>query len=275
MSRLFEFSESEDDLIHTALRFAHQLHLSLPVTFLAVDIAESADHPVTRSNYSVVSLAAAAVYIASHILNQPRSLTDIAHSWDISERIIHAVYRNMYFERYEMINGTWRQLIGGATLFETAELLPSLTWPPLEFASTNGEGEEEGGIEEDNDSRPSGLGCLALVHELCSEYEWDNAQDHDICGMAENIADKMDSMTLEWKTVNPWTLAAACTFMASSLVFQAKSFEQIGTFEGVNPDVIQNTYEVMYSVREEIVQEEWFEDFSWTRENALYCLPRP
>lgn len=268
LSRLFETSESDDDLVHTALRYAHQIRLSLPVTFLAVDIADSVDNPTTRGYYSPVSLAATSIYIATQILNQPISLTDIASTWAISERTIHSVYREMYSERYEMINETWRQLVGGANLFECAEALPSLLWPPLEYGFTDGEGE-------DDDRRYSGLDCPRAVYECCVEYRWDNAYDDDIWAMAQNIAAKMDTMTLDWKTVNPWTFAAACTYMASHLVMQAKTIQQISTLEGVTPTLIQNTYEVMYNVREEIVQEEWFVEFDWTRDNALHCLPQP
>lgn len=265
---------SYDVPLNTALRYARQLHLSHPVISLIVGITESAYNPITLSRYSLISIAAASAYIASHILSQPRSLADIARVSAVSERTIHGVYSRMYIERYEMINETWRQLVGGTNLWEAAEILPSLTWPPLERDSTDGEEEYDEPIEEDDDSGPSALGGLGLVQELCADFRW-AADDQDIMGIAQQIAEKMDSMMLDWQTVNPWTFAAAITYMASYLVFKGKTFEQISTLGGVNPVLIRNTYEVMYGVREEIIQEDWFEELSWTRENALYCLPRP
>ena len=238
------------------------------VVVIAASIADTAKHLPTLDRYSTESIAAASTYIASHILSQPRSLTDITCRAAVSERTIHSVYRDIYSERYRLIRERWRERYGGATVDEIAEALPDLPWPPLEHETI-----DRGAA---GDSGPSALGGgLVLVKELCFKFNGDNEPDNVIRVMAHKVAEKMDSMALDWKTVDLEIIAAACTYMASHLVFQGKSFEQISTVSGVNPASIHSTYEVMYGVRELIIQEEWFETFLWTRENALYCMPKP
>ena len=268
LHRLFGDSESDDDPLFLAIQYCRQLNLSFLVVLLAASIADTAKHLPTLDRYSVESVAAASTYIASHIISQPRSLTDITCRAAVSERTIHSVYRDIYSERYRFIRECWREMYDGVTVDEIADALPDLPWPPLEHGIIDSEGE--------GDSGPAVLGGrLVLVKELCSKFDGDNEPDNMISFMAHKVAEKMDSMTLDWKTVNPEIIAAACTYTASHLVFQGKTFEQINAVSGVNPASIRRTYEVLYGVRELFIQEEWFETFLWTRENALYCMPKP
>lgn len=272
LTRLSRDSESNDNPLALTLRYSEELNLTLPIAFLALNIADTADSLNTLEHHPVMAIAGASLYVASHLLNQRRSLAEIARLAAVSERDIHNVYKLIYADRYELIDEDWRQTVGGAaTLGEAAEALPSLPWPPLELAYTDGEGEDEERMDVDDD----GSALRELVRELCFEFYGDNNLDNPSWMMAQQIADRMDCMTLDWKTVNPWTIAAACTYMGSHLVFQGKTFEEVGRVSGMNPAVIRNTYEVMYGAREQIVQEDWFQTFFWTRENALYCLPEP
>lgn len=85
----------------------------------------------------------------------------------------------------------------------------------------------------------------------------------------------METMGINWGTVNPWTIAAACTYMASHMEFRSKTFDEVSRMSGVPSAWIRNTYTVMYRFREQILQEDWFEYIFWTRGDALLCLPRP
>lgn len=165
--------------------------------------------------------------------------------------------------------------MGGTTLGEAAEALPSLLWPPLEHQSDDdSETEERVEVEVDGDAHT--LGSLGLVIQLCMDTFHDSGRiDFTTRYMAQQVAEKMDTMPQDWKSVNPYTIAAACMYTASYLTFQGKTFAQVSTMSGINADLIRKTYEVIYSVREQLVQEFWFEGLMWTRENALYCLPKP
>lgn len=79
-TRLTSHSESNENPLALALIYTQQLHLSLPVAFLALGIADTADNMTVLRNGNAEAIAAASVYIASYILNQPRSLTDVGPS---------------------------------------------------------------------------------------------------------------------------------------------------------------------------------------------------
>ena len=269
LDRLTSSSEPHENPLALALIYAHQFQFSLPVAFLALGIAHTADSMMVFWNTPAEPIAAASVYIASHILNHPRSLTDLARLTLVSERTIFSAYRAIYLNRYELVDEDWRQIVGGTTLGEAAEALPSLPWPPLQHEFADNEVEDGEPVEASSEGEPSAIGGVELVKELCCDNN-----NNRISSMAQNIADRMDSMTIDWKTANPWTIAAACTYMASHLVFQGKTFEEVSVISGIPSVSILNTYRVMCRSREQIVQEDWFENFSWTSGYALYCLPK-
>ena len=266
LSRLARGSESNDSPQAYALRYSEELELSLSIAFLALNIADTADDLVELEVYSVMALAGASVYIASHLLHRPKSLAGD------SERTIHNVYRIIYSSRYELVNEDWRRIIGGAaSLGEAAEALPSLPFPPLEvsFSDTEGEGEEL--VDMDLDSTSFGL---ELVKELCFLFR-DGSLEGRTWRMAEKVADRMDQMVIDWSTVNPWCIAAACTLMASHLALEGKPLEDVSAVSGVQHAAIRDTYEVMYNLRSYIVRDDWFDTNLWTRADALHFLPEP
>ena len=276
LTRLTRSSESHNNPLAFALRLAHQLGLSLHAAFLALNIADSADSLTRLEHCSVNSIAAASVYIASHVLSQPRGLADIARLTAVSERAIQIVYTIIYSVRYELIDEDWRGIVGGATLGGAAETLPSLAWPPLDHEFIiDGEGDDEERVEETHDDHPSAIGSLELVKELCFEFQGSGDRANFVWLIAQKIAEQMDGMVLDWKTTNPWTIAAACSYMASYLVFNNTTLEEIGEAAGIDPALVRITYEVMYGVREQIVQDIWFGAFAWDKEDAVMCLPAP
>ena len=277
VARLLSHRESQDNPLGLALFYSQQLNLSLPASFLALDIADSAETLISLDSLedrSSISVAAASVYIASYIHHQQRNLTDIARLAVVEERAVFNVYRAIYADRYQLVNEDWRRNVGGATLAEAAEILPSLTFPPLGYDSTDNESEGEEHTEDDDRVLSSAIGGLELVKDLCLEFNGDDP-NNPICLMAEKVADGMNSMTIDWKTTNPWTIAAACTYMASHLTFLPKSIGEISAVSGIRLAWICDTYGVMYGVREQLVQEAWFQTFFFTRSEAYRCLPAP
>ena len=288
LARLLNITEDQFNSQAMSLVYSQELELGPQVALLALHIADSAERsPMSRFTVST-SLPAASVYIASHILNQPRSLSEVAGVADVSERNIYSVYRGIYHESFELIDEDWRRLVGGTTLYEAAEALFSLPWPPSRYEVVDSENENE----EDRGGRNySGIPTLVnipLTRELCFEFHLDRDSRVDphnrIWPMAQNIALQMRSIgpALQmrsvapiWNTINPWTIAAACTYMASYLVFQRKTVEDVSAISGVPPAAIRNTYQAIHRLREQIVREEWYEHRFLTRTHALSCLPEP
>lgn len=265
LTRMAGISAPHDDPLAFVISYSQQLNLSLAVAIIAMNIAGGAETLTALDRHPRKSIAAAAIYISSYLFNQRRSLADIAFLACASEPHIHSVYRDM---ESGLTDEDWSQIFDGRIVADFPGTLPSSQMPPLELDSTDGE-------EEDGDGGPSLLGNLGLVKELCFGFYRERDPDNLIGVMAQKVAEKMDGLRLDWKTANPWILAAACTYMASHLVFQGKTFEEASAVSGVSSASIRTTYEVMFVVREPIVQEEWFETLFWTRENVLYCLPEP
>ena len=60
--------------------------------------------------------------------------------------------------------------------------------------------------------------------------------------MAHEAAEQMETMELNWGTVNLWTIAAACTYMASHLEVRPKTFEEVSRMSGVPPSLLDSQY---------------------------------
>ena len=281
LARLARNRETHDNPLPLALLYCQPLRLGLHVAILARGIADTADSMVTLRNDSVESIAAASVYIASHILNQTRSLADVARETTLTERAIHNVYRAIYSDRYKLVDENWRDKVGGSTLGEAAEALPSLPWPPLQQEFIDNEDQDMESVDAEHDIEPSAISSIKLVKELCflfhlvANHSSDINYGRSLWSLACKIADRMDNMTLDWSTVNPWTIAAACTYMASHLVCQGMTLEEVARISGIPSASIRDTYEVMYRVRDEILQETWFANLYWTRSVLVDRLPRP
>ena len=282
LARLFDITESQDNPHAMSLFYSQQLELTPQVALLALNIADSAERMSMSRFTFATSIAAASVYIASHILNQPRSRSEVASLTAVSERTVHNVYRTIYYESFELIDEDWRRLVGGTTLYEAAEALLSLPWPPSRYEVVDNENENEEDRDVNDVNNHSGRPTLVnfhIVRELCFEFHLDHNSRVDphnrIWPMAQNVALQMRSMAPLWDTLNPWTIAAACTYMASYLVFQRRTIEDVSAISDVPPAAIRNTYRAVYRWREQIVQEEWYEHRFLTRTHALSCLPEP
>ncbi len=270
ISRLSNNSESHDSPLAFAVNYSRQLDLGLPVAFFAATIADASDFMDSLRDSPAGSVAAASIYIASHILDEPRALEQVVRVTTVSEDTIENIYKAIYADRYELVDEDWQRIVGGATLGEAAEALPSLTWPPL----------RDGSI--DSLEMSNGFGSLSgldLVKRLCYRFHAENTLDEDainnIKPVAEKIAQRMHNMSYNWGTTNPWTIAAACTYMASHLVFRGKTYARISAMTGIHAALLRDTYEIMYGVRELIVPEEWLRDLPTIRATGVNSLPEP
>lgn len=278
-SRLSASIQSHDNPHALTLSYSQRLSLGRRVGILALNICDAADGLTALRFSPANSIAAASVYIASHILDQPRSLADVADLTDCSQRTIHCVYRAIHHHRYLLIDEDWRQIVGGTTLGESAEALSSLPWPLLEQEFVDSESDLEEGIEMDNENEPFSPGGLEMVLDLCYQFQASDERFTDpvnrIWVMADHIVHELGRLTCDWRTSNPWTIAAACTYFASHMVFQGRTFEEVSQVLGIPPASIRNTYEVLHSVREQLVPDHLFLPFDWSRYHAFDRLPEP
>ena len=83
-----------------ALIITQPLNLDLPVSFLALSIADIADGLAALRKTSEERMA---IYIASDIFNQLRCLTDFARLTIVSGRTVYSFYSAIYCDRYELV----------------------------------------------------------------------------------------------------------------------------------------------------------------------------
>ena len=144
------------------LLYSQRLQLSSQAAFLASHIAEKSFN--AGALHVPISVTAAPVYIASHIFHQPRSLSEVAGLMGISETTLHYAYRVLHSYRYEYINDVWLILVGGTTLGEAAEALPSLMWPPLDREVVDS---DEQRMQEDSHGVATMLSINRQARQLC------------------------------------------------------------------------------------------------------------
>ncbi len=88
-------------------RFCNQLGLSFQIINVSQEIAEKLDKFGPLAGRSPLSIAAACIYTASHVMGQPKSPKDIANVAGVSDSTIRNAYRMIYPEREKIINPEW------------------------------------------------------------------------------------------------------------------------------------------------------------------------
>lgn len=93
--------------------YSAALHLNASITICSHGIAEKCGSLNSLPGRSEASIAAASVYMASHIGLQPKTLREISQLADNTEGTIQTVYRRIYAYFHTMPEGTWTQICRG------------------------------------------------------------------------------------------------------------------------------------------------------------------
>ena len=88
-------------------RFCNQLGLNFRITTIAQNIAEKADKVGSLAGRSPLSIAAACIYTASHLMGQPKSPKEISGAAGVSDGTIRTAYKLMYPMREQLIDTDW------------------------------------------------------------------------------------------------------------------------------------------------------------------------
>ena len=78
----------------------------------------------THTSITAESIAAASVYMASHILNQPRTLMEVARLVGVSERKIYRIYKAINYSQSNLVDDDWREFVSGTTLLRRPKFRP-------------------------------------------------------------------------------------------------------------------------------------------------------
>lgn len=77
--------------------------------------------------------------------------------------------------------------------------------------------------------------------------------------VSQGLADKMSTVG-DLAGRSPLSVAAACIYMASSLLGKPKSPKDISLVAGVSDGTIRTAYKYLYQERERLIEPEWIAD---------------
>ena len=93
-----------------ATRFCNKLNLPYRSSSVAVGIADRIDKLGLLAGRSPLSIVAACIYMASHIIGQPKSPKDIAAVASVSDGTIRHAYKLIFPRREELVDA---ELVSG------------------------------------------------------------------------------------------------------------------------------------------------------------------
>lgn len=90
------------------IEYSTTLHLHAAVTRCAQTIADKAEGLSSLDGRSDFAIAAAAIYVASHLRRQPVALREISQLANSTEGTIQAIYRRIYAYFHSLSREQWR-----------------------------------------------------------------------------------------------------------------------------------------------------------------------
>lgn len=98
------------DATELCSRFCGNLGLNQQCVLLSQDIATKMQNGGALAGRSPLSVAAACIYMASHLMGTPKSPKDISNVAGVSDGTIRTSYKLCYKERDSLLKGTrWEQ----------------------------------------------------------------------------------------------------------------------------------------------------------------------
>ena len=88
-------------------RYCAQLDLKFAISKIAQEIATKTDKVGSLAGRSPLSIAAACIYMASHLMGQPKTPKDISAVAGVSDGTIRNAYKLVYPKREELIDPAW------------------------------------------------------------------------------------------------------------------------------------------------------------------------
>jgi transcription initiation factor TFIIB len=96
-----------------------------------------------------------------------------------------------------------------------------------------------------------------LCARYCSQLGFLNAQK--IENISKKLAEKTQGVS-ELAGRSPLSVAAACIYMASHLMGEARNSKDIASVAGVSDGTIKTAYRFLYNARDKLVEKEWIAD---------------
>ncbi|KAL6713522.1 hypothetical protein ACLMJK_008987 [Lecanora helva] len=237
----------DDDLPGLVNCFAQRLALSPQTADFTIDMAKLLWRRSTwNQRHNMPTTAAVAIYMSTHVSDQPRSLRRMTWATDIPQDGIRAAYRRCFDYREELVTESLLNMCG---VWSADRLVSTLPVPGTEDGAVNANQVKSGRkVNYGESCRSSELerlctkSCTALrceglvkdmaliIHETLSEYFRD--------GRSSKI------------------YVALAVFFACNINRTPVTFKKVSTVVGVNYEDLISAYRVVYPGREGLVDEE-------------------
>lgn len=106
-------------------RYCNQLRLPYQITKVSQEIAERMDRNGMLAGRSPLSIAAACIYTASHLMGQPKTAKDISSVAGVSDGTIRNAYKLIHPKRDRLIDPEWLEKGKGGLIGDMKNLPPA------------------------------------------------------------------------------------------------------------------------------------------------------
>ena len=103
-------------------RYCNQLRLPFQIIKVSQEIADRMDRGGMLAGRSPLSIAAACIYTASHLMGQPKSAKDISLVAGVSDGTIRNAYKLIYPEKEDLIAHEWLEKGKGGLVGDMSRL---------------------------------------------------------------------------------------------------------------------------------------------------------
>ena len=94
-------------------RFCSKLGLPYPCPVVAEELAERVSHQGLLVGRSPLSVAAACIYMAAHLMGHPKSPKEVGTMCGVSDGTIRTSYKHLYEAREKLVLQEWTTVRNG------------------------------------------------------------------------------------------------------------------------------------------------------------------
>ena len=224
--------------------FCGELGLSLDTSRIVEQMAEELDLSLDIEDHTPRLIVSTTLYMATHILNEHRSLGDISRVSSTQAEDIRRAYRRIYPTREQLIQP---HMLRGLNNNIVQDFLNHLPAPNIENGFMN---HEEAGIGlEHYVLVPSGITQREFCHHCCDALGFPGGIRNTCSQLAGKI---QGGPYLAGRSSLP--IVAVSLFMISHLMYFETTIKQISDVVGISEGTIRDAYRSVYPWRGEVVE---------------------
>ena len=223
--------------------FGGGLRLSYETSDIAEQMAEELDLVIDLESHTPRFMVSVAIYMATHIMNERRSLEDISIVSGIQADVIRRAYRRIYPSREQLIRPHMLESLNGDIAQGILDDLPA---PDVENGFLNHREHGSHLVHFLIPAHPKQL------DELCYHCGDDFGYPRSARGICQQIAGKIRDGSY-FAGLSPLPIVAVSLYMTSHLMNLDTPIKRISEVVGISEGTIRNAYKSLYFWRGEVI----------------------